>query len=62
MAHEPKANDWKVIEKRPAGGPETLYVVEHIDTGEVEQVYTTRPVEVGEHIAEADFTRLNAET
>ncbi|HYD32741.1 MAG TPA: hypothetical protein VEB64_18010 [Azospirillaceae bacterium] len=60
MAHEPKANDWKVIEKQ-ASGRKTVYVVEHIDTGEVERVAAKRSLEVGEHLAEADFTRINAE-
>jgi hypothetical protein len=59
------SNDWKIIEKRsgpsnrkgpaPAGCDEALYIVQHIDTGETDEVFGKRSFEVGEHISDGDF-------
>jgi len=59
------SNDWKIIEKRtepskskgpaPAGCDKALYVVQHIDTGETDEVFAKRSCEVGEHLSDSDF-------
>lgn len=67
------SNEWKVLEKRDdprhlvqdaasryphlAGLDEHVYVVEQLDTGELEEVYAKRALEVGEHISDSDFIR-----